>query len=195
MALTGLISTIQDATKAEVDALLAEARGRAAALEQKAAARARLQFQRELEGLRSALRFAAAQQRSQRQIDSRHALLREREAMLARVRSGLSDWIESLSAAEEAQLLAGLVESARTRVASGALRANGRTAARLGTPAGFTVEIDETLADGLEIRSADGRIVIDLSFHLLLDDFWRRYRPEAAGVLFGSELNVEENKP
>ena len=195
MALDNLIATIQESTQTEVEVILAAARARVAEAEKQAEDRARIRFEQERERLRSNLQYAAAQQRSQREIEIRQTLLRERETRLDEVQARLRAWLESLPPAEEAQWLQKLLAAARIRVPGGVLVMNPRTAACAGSVADFRVELDDRAEDGMLARSADGRVTVDLTYPSLLQDFWARRRPDIARALFGSAMNLSEVQP
>jgi vacuolar-type H+-ATPase subunit E/Vma4 len=184
-----LAERIRADAEREVRAIGEEAERRAQAIEAETRERAEKLHRREAEALRERLKAAAGSERSSKEIELRRAELREREALLDELRSGLELWLEALPPAQEQALLAGALARARAAVPAGGLEAPARCRELLGPQPGLEAAEAGFPGGGFRLRSPDGRKVVDMTYRALARDFWERRRAEIAAELFGEALS------
>ena len=195
MPIDNLLERIQGDTARETAKIAAAAETEAAAIEKAAAAREESLYRQAVERNKALSEFEARKTVSTRETQLRREFLDERETLVKAVLDGLEDRLAALPASEESKLLADLLAHGATVISGGTITLSARTKELMnGRLAGWTVRLDEQVANGFLLASADGTRVADLTYPALVDTFWIARRIDVAAALFGPALRMDEGR-
>ena len=188
MALDSLADKVREDAKREVAQIMDEAEKKASAIEAEARTRCDSLARREIEAVRTKLKYATMREQSSRELEARHSFLNERELHLQELVRRFSKWLNGLPPAQEAKLLGSMMDKALQQVKTGVIIAAPRAKDLLGKEEGFAFQADENIGGGFKLMSADGRKVIDMTYDSVVAEFWERQRCSAARDLFGDGM-------